>query len=134
MPANQINYILVYKANTQGYPGSDGNTTMPSNCSGFSNCVRFTWQQKANGGAGAFRYTDGAWSSSTISACFPGNPNSNPPTPLDRVGVYMNAKHNMMTGLFGSSITITDHAVFDFEPLPSATCNGTGNPNTGGHS
>jgi hypothetical protein len=130
MPANQINYILVYKANAQGYPGADGNKTMPSSCSGFSNCVRFTWQQKANAGAGAFRYTDGAWTSSTISACFPGTGTYT----LDRVGVYMNATHKMMTGLFGSSITISDHAVFDFEPLPSASCNGTGSTNTGGHS
>lgn len=130
MPPKQINYILVYKANAQGFPGSDGNTTMPSNCSGYSNCVRFTWQQNANGGAGAFRYADGSWNSSSISACFPGNSS----WPLDRVGVYMNATHKMVTGLFGSSITIADRAAFDFEPLPSASCNGSGTTAGGGHS
>jgi TadE-like protein len=130
MPPNQINYILIYKANDKGFPGADGITTMPSSCSGVANCVRFTWQQNANGGAGAFRYADGTWKSSTISACFPGTGAST----LDRVGVYMNATHKMMTGLFGSTITIADRAAFDFEPLPSASCNGTGTTATGGHS
>jgi Flp pilus assembly protein TadG len=135
MPTDAINYILVYKANSKGYPCTssactDTNTTMPSNCSGYTSCVRFTWQANANGGAGAFRYADGSWTSSSISACFPGNASN----PLDRVGVYMNATHRMMTGLFGSSVTVTDHAAFDFEPLPSASCNGTGSTATGGHS
>jgi hypothetical protein len=130
MPPSSINYILVYKANDKGYPGSNGSSTMPSNCSGFSNCVRFTWQPLANSGAGAFRYADGSWNSSSISACFPGNATN----PLDRVGVYMNAKHKMMTGLFGGTLTIADHATFDFEPLATAICNGSGSAAPGGHS
>jgi hypothetical protein len=135
MPTNSINYILVYKANAKGYPCTstgctDSNTTMPSNCASYNNCVRFTWQPNANSGAGAFRYADGTWNSSTISACFPGNATN----PLDRVGVYMNASHKMMTGLFGSSVTLADHSVFDFEPLPTTSCNGTGATATGGHS
>jgi hypothetical protein len=134
MPPGNINYILVYEANLKGYPCTtstctDSSTTMPSTCSGYTNCVRFTWQPTANSGAGAFRYANGSWDSSTISACFPGNATN----PLDRVGVYMNATHSMMTGLFGSSLTITDHASFDFEPLPTATCNGSGSVASGGH-
>jgi TadE-like protein len=136
MPANQIQYILVYKANPKGYPCStstcstDTNTTMPTNCTGYTSCVRFTWQAAANGGAGAFRYADGTWASSTISACFPGNSTY----PLDRVGVYLKATHKMMTGLFGSAITLSDKAVFDFEPLPTASCNSSGTTAGGGHS
>jgi hypothetical protein len=130
MPPNQINYILVYKANDKGFPGADGNTTMPTNCSATAACVRFTWQQNANGGAGAFRYADGTWASGGISACFPGNATN----PLNRVGVYMNATHKMVTGLFGSTVTLSDRAAFDFEPLPTSSCNGTGAVATGGHS
>jgi Flp pilus assembly pilin Flp len=129
MPPNSINYILVYKANDKGYPGADGSTTMPSSCSSTANCVRFTWQPNANSGAGAFRYADGTWLSKSISACFPGNATN----PLDRVGVYLNATHKMMTGLFGSSLTLTDRATFDFEPLPTETCNGSGSVASGGH-
>ena len=31
---DQIQYILVYKANNKGFPGADGSTTMPADCSG----------------------------------------------------------------------------------------------------
>jgi hypothetical protein len=46
----------------------------------------------------------------------------------------MNATHKMITGLFGKSVTLQDHAVFDFEPLPTASCNGSGTTAGGGHS
>jgi Flp pilus assembly protein TadG len=135
MPANQINYILVYKANSKGYPCTstnctDTNKTMPTTCSGYASCVKFVWQPSVNAGSGGFRYSSGAWDSSKISACFPGNATN----PLDRVGVYMNATHKMITGLFGKSVTLQDHAVFDFEPLPTASCNGSGTTAGGGHS
>ncbi|HET8665715.1 MAG TPA: TadE/TadG family type IV pilus assembly protein [Nocardioides sp.] len=130
MPNDSINYLLIYQANDKGYPGANGNTTMPSSCAGVSQCVRFIWKPHANGGQGGFRYAEGTWKSSTISACFPGTGSAS----LDRVGVYLNATHKMMTGIFGSAVTVSDHAAFDFEPLPTASCNGTGSTSTGGHS
>lgn len=105
-----INYILIYKANLQGYPGADGNTTMPTDCTGFANCVMFKWRPTLS----EFRYASGSWNSATINACFP--------TAIDRVGVYMDATHPMMTGLFGDSIDLKDRAVMDFEPLKSDSC------------
>jgi hypothetical protein len=114
MPVDQIEYILVYKANDRGYPGADGQTTMPTSCSGYSNCVRFTWRPSAN----KFRYTEGSWVSTTISACFPGTASK----PLERVGVQMVAEHKTFTGLFGDSLTLQDHAVMNFEPLATENC------------
>ena len=114
MPVDQIKYILVYKANDRGFPGADGATTMPTSCSGYSNCVRFVWRPTQD----KFRYSDGSWNSSTISACFPGTSQN----PLDRVGVQMVADHKTFTGLFGSSIQLEDHAVMNFEPLATQTC------------
>lgn len=114
MPQDEIDYILVYKANLQGYPGSDGNTTMPTSCAGYNNCVMFKWVDSKD----AFRYTSGAWVSSTISACFPGNASY----PLDRVGVFLHATHPFITGLFGTTIGLRDHAVMDFEPLATQQC------------
>jgi hypothetical protein len=111
---DQIQYILVYKANKQGYPGADGNTTMPADCTGTPNCVRFTWRTALD----SFKYQSGSWNSTTISACFPGSVAN----PMDRVGIYMRANHPMMTGLFGSSINLNDRAVMDFEPLATQTC------------
>jgi Flp pilus assembly pilin Flp len=123
MPPNAINYILVYKANDSGLPGTA--TTMPANdCGGAASCVKFTWVPAQS----AFRYSSGTWNSTTISACFPGNTTN----PLDRVGVYVNTTHRMITGLFGSTLSIKDRTVMDFEPLPTTSCNGTG-PTSGGH-
>jgi Flp pilus assembly protein TadG len=118
-----INYILVYKANDSGLPGTA--TTMPAtDCGGAASCVKFTWVPAQS----AFRYSSGTWNSTTISACFPGNTTN----PLDRVGVYVNTTHRMITGLFGSTLSIKDRTVMDFEPLPTTSCNGTG-PTSGGH-
>lgn len=114
MPKDSIEYILVFKANKTGYPGADGNNTVPSSCTGVPNCVRFTWKASQD----KFRYAGGAWNSSTISACFPGNATK----PLDSVGVAMVAQHKFFTGLFGKTITLADRATLNFEPLPTATC------------
>ena len=114
MPVDQIQYILVYKANADGYPGTDGNTTMPTGCAGYSNCVKFTWKASSN----KFRYAEGSWNSTTISACFPGTVSK----PLDRVGIEMVADHKTFTGLFGDSIKLEDHAVGTFEPLDAQHC------------
>jgi TadE-like protein len=114
MPVDQIQYLLVYKANSAGYPGADGNTTMPSSCSGYSSCVMFVWRPLQD----AFRYSSGSWDPRTISACFPGTGANG----LDRVGIQLVANHKNFTGLFGSTLTLDDHAVMNFEPLPAQYC------------
>ncbi len=114
MPADNIDYLLIYKANAQGYPGADGNKTMPSSCGAIPNCVRFVWSPSLD----RFRYAEGTWTSSTISACFPGTAAN----PLDRVGVHLRATHPFLTNLFGASIGISDRAVMNFEPLATQNC------------
>jgi hypothetical protein len=120
MPPDSIQYILVYKANAAGYPGADGNQTLPASCTGVPNCVRYTWRPAQN----RFRYAGGNWDSRTISACFPGTPTK----PLDSVGVAMVAEHKFLTGLFGASVTLSDRASLNFEPLPTATCGANQHP------
>ena len=120
-----IDYIIIYEANPNGYPGADTATTMPTSCASVTNCVMFQWRASSS----QFRYVSGAWNSTSISACFPGTATN----PLDRVGVYMHATHPMMTGLFGQGLGLQDRAVMDFEPLPTASCNGKG-VTLGGHS
>ena len=41
---------------------------------------------------------------------------------LGLVGVYIKLSHKYLTNLFGSSITLTDHAVFRLEPAPTQLC------------
>ena len=124
MPPDNINYLLIYKANDKGFPGADGSTTMPTSCAAVTACVKFTWVKSQD----AFRYKDGKWLSSTISACFPGTATN----PLDRVGVYLNTSHKMLTGLFGATIGLSDSTVMNFEPLATESCNGKGAAQ-GGH-
>ncbi|MFT4287247.1 TadE/TadG family type IV pilus assembly protein [Nocardioides sp.] len=115
LPKESITKLWIYKANDLGYPGDDGNTDW--SCS--SNCVEYMWSDTAE----VFGYVKGSWASTSIYACA-GDP--------DRVGVYMEADHQFFTGLVGSKVPISDHAVFTFEPLAESIC-GTGGTAAGQH-
>ena len=106
LPPDAIQELWVYKANDKGYPGAAGSTAMVCG----TNCVKYTWVKAKD----QFRYLSGTWTSSTVNACA----NTNP----DSVGIYMKARHTFLTGFFGKSVDIDDHAVFAFEPLPTLTC------------
>ena len=112
MPVDQIQYLLVYKANSEGYPGADSNTTMPTSCSGFSNCVMFKWRPTPR------------TSSATTAA--PGTPRrSTPASPTPTwtgSGSSWSRSTRTSPGLFGSYLTLDDHAVMNFEPLPAQIC------------
>ena len=110
MNKDTIDYILVYKANTAGYPGPDGNRTM--SCSGYTSCVTFKWDD----GAGKFRYKNGTWPSTTVNACA---------GEADAVGVYLHITHKFLTGLFPADVALDDRAVGRFEPLPPDNCKST---------
>jgi hypothetical protein len=112
MNKDTIDYILVYKANADGYPGPDSNRTMPTSCAGYSSCVKFTWIETA----GAFRFTSGTWSSKTVNACAGQS---------DAVGVYLHITHHFLTGLFPAKVGLDDRAVGKFEPLPPDSCKST---------
>lgn len=118
MPVDQIQYLLVYKANDNGYPGTM--SSMPTSCSGVSSCVMFKWWKAED----KFRYYSGTWDPKTINACFPGTS----AFPLDRLGIQLVAKHENFTGMFGSYFTLQDHAVMDFEPLDTQHCKGGTHP------
>lgn len=107
MPKDQIDYLLVYDANTGGYPLPEGNTGLA--CS--TNCVRFVWDDGLN----KFRYSSGTWVSTTINACV-NHANR------DTVGVVMVSRHPWVTGLFGSGVQLEERSVMNFEPLPSEQC------------
>ncbi len=114
LPKSSIDFVLVYKANDRGYPGIDGSTTM--SCSGAeTTCDKFTWD------GAAFVPTAGTtWNALNVNAC--ATPPKGPP---DSVGVYVQATHRFVTGLFGGSRTIQDRSVLRFEPLQNNQCEGT---------
>jgi TadE-like protein len=108
-----INYILIYKANAKGFPGSlTGWGSNPrTDCKNAGACVAYTWVKASD----KFKYssTDGSWASSTINACVSNS---------DSVGVYLNTTHSYITKMFGSSSTISDRTIMRFEPLTAETC------------
>lgn len=104
-----IDYLLVYKANDQGYPGANGNTTMPTSCAGIANCVRFRWRPAIDG----FRYAEGSWDSKSVNACV---------NESDSLGVYLHATHPFITKMFGASMGVAGRSVMRFEPLADERC------------
>jgi Flp pilus assembly protein TadG len=108
MPADSIDWILVYQANAAGYPMPAGNTATLA-CS--TNCVKYVWDAATD----KFRYDTGSWASASINACV---------NDANRmaVGVAMRAHHNWITGLFGNGVNMTERSVMQFEPLPNDLC------------
>ncbi len=122
MPLSQINYVVIYKGNALV-------TAPPSNCltagsagSGAPNytnaCNRYTYNDllTATGTAPPVSWTtSGPYPASTnwpssgryVLLASPGP---------DYVGVYINATHPWITGLFGSKITMTSNTVAQIEP------------------
>lgn len=132
MPKDSIDVLWIYKANAAGFPGgittqaafdaaTADPTTAGATCTSANKCVWYRWNEAAN----RFQYRGGGWRSSSINACAGS-------IDAESVGVFLRATHDGVTGIFGS-MKVADRAVMKFEPLPSGTCNGTGNPSTGGH-
>jgi len=118
MPKGNIDELWIYKAGTNGLPS--GASSMSTATCG-SDCVKFVWVDSA----GKFQYASGTWTSTTIAACVGAGKS-------DSVGVIMKATHKMLFGLFGTSLSMSDRAVMQFEPLPNAICSAAG-PTNGGH-
>ena len=80
-----------------------------------SNCIKYAWLPATK----AFDIANpngGGWPYQTQQACDVVN--------WDSVGVFIKLNHKYITNLFGTSITLTDHAVFRLEPAPTQACSG----------
>ena len=105
LPSDVPQELWIYKANSQGYPGGGSSF---SSCS--SNCIKYTYSP----GSKAFVQSGGGgWAASTQQVCT---------QPYDEIGVYVKLDHQFVTKLFGAGVTLTDHAVFRFEPVASSQC------------
>ena len=99
--------IWIFEANGQGFPMPEGNTTFDS-CG--EHCIRYAWD-------GASFDTSvpsgGGWSAATHQNCT---------EPFDQIGVYVKAEYQFMTRFFWDRQTMTERAVFRFEPRPASEC------------
>ena len=86
-----------------GFPGP----AMTGGCS--SDCIRFAW----NPATDAMDYVSGSWTDAD--ACG---------IDVDSIGVYVQVRHDYITGVFGSERTVGGHTVMRLEPLPTDACGG----------
>jgi len=97
---NKVQQLWVYKAN----PTND----FPLGSSSFADCtvcVKFTWN-----GSRFVPQSSPTWLASSMNACASGPP--------ERVGVYLELKHDALTRIAFSSITIRESTVIRLEPIP----------------
>jgi TadE-like protein len=105
--ATEPQVLWIYRANASGLPESGGFTNCTTHCISYNwNSTTKTFDTSTPGGGG--------WLYNTQNAC-----NS---ASWDSVGVYVKLNHKYITKLFGSSIDLTDHAVFRLEPAPTQLC------------
>ena len=115
MNKDDIEFILVYKANTSGLPGTWTTATFPADaaaaCAGFqATCDKFVWNDLTNKFDAT---TSPTWDAKTVNAC---------PGTIDSVGVYVQARHRMFTNFFGGTRLLKDRAVLTFEPRGAGSC------------
>lgn len=117
MNYEDIEWVMIYKANAQGFPGSGA--TIPTSCP--TNCVKYVWDAGLT--PPRFRYASGSWASASVNACV---------NQSESVGVILRAEHNWMTGLVGGLMggdrVMDERTVMKFEPLTQDTCK-PGTPN-----
>ena len=104
MPMSIVEELWIYKANTAGYPGANGVTSFATCPTNSCNTYAF------DSGTRSFVQTSGSWDYRRVDACVGTS---------DSVGIYVRARHSMVTGLFGVGMDIGDHAVMRFEPIPA---------------
>ena len=107
LPADSPQELWIYKANSNGYPGAGSDF---SSCA--ANCIKYLWNPATrtfNTGSPL----GGGWPASTHQVCT---------QPYDELGVFVKIDHAYVTGLFGAHVTLTDHSVFRFEPVPTSVC------------
>jgi Flp pilus assembly protein TadG len=107
LPATEPQELWVYKANSNGYPGSG---TAFSTCT--TNCIKYQWQSATKTFNTASPGGNG-WPAASQQVCT---------EPFDEVGIYVKISHSFITNLFGATMTLADHAVFRLEPTSLAAC------------
>jgi Flp pilus assembly pilin Flp len=104
LPKDSYEELWIYRADPNGLPIGNSASNKFATCG--TDCVRYAW----NDARDTFGKVSGNWDPLSINAC-PGDPNAM------AVGVYLRARHDFITGVFGSGMTVSDYAVLKFEPV-----------------
>jgi Flp pilus assembly protein TadG len=93
-------------------PGAGKDNGAPEGYPNFENCTtecqKYTWN-----GTSWVKDAGTTWLYTEMNACT---------LPLEELGVRVKVQHDMVTGLFGDSITLTDKTIMRLEPQPLSVC------------
>ena len=106
MNFSDVQQLWVYKVGTA--------TDKPvgfSDFSGCTTCVKFRW----DAGTSKFVTLTDNWAASSQSAC------STLTEHPDRIGVYVELRHNAFTGLVFNTVTISEASIMSLEPISFLT-------------
>jgi Flp pilus assembly protein TadG len=105
-PVGMVMYKVADAATGRPAGGFPGNN-MAGGCS--SNCIRFSW----NNSTKKMTRTSGSWTSPDACGVV-----------VDSVGVWVQTRHDFITGMVGSQRYVNGHTVMRLEPLPTDGCSG----------
>jgi hypothetical protein len=109
LPSGAVQYALVYQPGSAGLSGDPGAAGF--DCGSSTQCARYTWDPDVQ----AFVASTATWDGSGINACL-GDPD------MTDVGVYLMARHEMLTGVFGSSKDLSAFTVMRIDPARPGRC------------
>jgi len=107
MNLNDIQQLWVYQLDRNNLQSNK--PVGYSNFSGCTVCVKFKWDAPTK----TFIQTSNTWSADTQNACSTGY--GGPP---DRVGVYINLKHDGFTKFVFTTVNVSEASIMRFEPMP----------------
>jgi hypothetical protein len=114
MNFRDVQQMWVYKVDPPAAQGGQG-TDHPVGFSDFSNCtvcVKFRWD---DGSKSFVKVTGGDnWQAAAQNACS----SSSIGGPPDRIGVYLQLRHDAFTKIVFSTVTISEASILTLEPIP----------------
>jgi Flp pilus assembly protein TadG len=103
--------LWIYKVASSGTAKENG---APEGYPNFENCTtscqKYTWDSVTKTWVKDVTTT---WLYTDMNACT---------LPLDELGVRIKVQHDLVTGLFGDTITLTDKTIMRLEPQPLSVC------------
>jgi hypothetical protein len=112
LPNDGPQELWIYKAGPNGRPVLSGGGEAADFSSPCQVCARYAWSSSTR----AWTLTSSTWPVASQNAC------ASTSTDPDSFGVYLKAKHDYFTQLFGSSRSLSDRTVMRLEPRPSDSC------------
>lgn len=114
MNFKNVQQLWIYKVNpataTQSWQDKPIGFGDFSNC---TTCVKFGWDTGLN----KFTPISDTWAASTQNACSASSTGG----PPDRIGVYIQLKHDAFTGLVFNTLNISEASIMTLEPMPVLT-------------